>query len=695
MKLRTVPFWQTMPALRILAPVIAGIILQWNFGFQAVQLGTTALLSLVGITILNTMPQYRQFRLQWLKGIMVLLLIMAFAAFLTFFNNIKNDTDWVANRYLPGDKLKLSLTEAPVEKTKSLKAEAVFISIIRNSKEIPVKGKAIVYFDKTIPGLQYGSTFITGAPLSEIKNAGNPGGFDYKKYCLFNGITHQYYLNPGSFVLLSELRQEAITGFLINTRHWVVNILYKYITTPETRSLAAALLIGYKNDLEQNLVQSYTNTGVVHIIAISGLHLGIIYVILVWLLKISRLTYKAKWLSPVIVIVFLWLFSLLAGAQASVIRSAVMFTCVGAGTLFSRKGNMLNTLFFSALALLVYNPFWLWDVGFQLSYAAVLSIVLFMQPIYRSLYFSNSLIRAIWQLMAVTLAAQILTTPISIYHFHQFPLSFWLANIIAVPLSTIILVGLIILCLICAIVPVAVITGHIITYGITLMNNSIQHIEQLPFALVDGMVITPVQVVLLYAGTAFFAVAFINKYKPGIYMGSVAITFFFGLRLVDFLNRSHQQKIIVYNIPGKAAIDFIDGRSYFFEGDRVLLDEGFLQNFHLKPSRVLHRITPANQLQNLKIAGHEILFGNRRILLADTALYIIPDAAPVNVDLLIISTRQKINMEELAARLDIKQVVADGVVPFWILESLNKKCHQLGIPFHEVQNNGAFVLNIN
>ncbi len=695
MKLPGVPFWKTMPALRILAPVVAGISMQWYFSFSLMQVAVTALLPLTGFIVLTMLSQYRQFRLQWLKGLMVLLFVTVLGAILTFFSNIKNDKKWVGHQYIPGDKLKLTLTELPVEKTKSLKAEAAFISIIRNGKEIPVKGKAIAYFDKTIPGLQYGTTFITGEPLSEIKNAGNPGGFDYKKYCLFNGITHQYYLNARSFVLLPELRQKAITRFLINTRSRVVNVLYTYITTSETRSLAAALLIGYKNDLEQNLVQSYTNTGVVHIIAISGLHLGIIYVILIWIFKITGLSYKIKWLPPLIVIVFLWLFSLLAGAQASVIRSAVMFTCIGAGTLFDRKGNILNTLFFSALALLIYNPFWLWDVGFQLSYAAVLSIVLFMQPIYRSLYFSNGIIRAVWQLMAVTLAAQVLTTPISIYHFHQFPLSFWLANIIAVPLSTILLVGLIVLCIISPIVPVAVITGNIITYGITFMNNCIQHIEQLPFALIDGMVITPLQVLLLYAGTALLAIAFINKYKPALYMGSIAVVVVFLLRTIDFFTRSHQQKIIVYNIPGKAAIDFIEGRNYFFTGNRILLDEGFLRNFHLKPSRILHRITPANQLQSMKIAGPEILFGNKRVLFADSALQITSTKTiPATVDLLVISYRKKINIEQLAANLDIKQVVADGVVPFWLLADLNKRCQQLGIPFHEVQNKGAFVLNI-
>jgi competence protein ComEC len=208
------------------------------------------------------------------------------------------------------------------------------------------------------------------------------------------------------------------------------------------------LLIGYKDDLDKTLVQSYSNTGVVHVIAISGLHLGLIYWLLLKLFWPLQKRRDLKWLRPILIIAGLWLFSLLAGMQPSVIRSAVMFTCIVLGETWTRKSSIYNTLAFSAFLLLFINPYWLWDVGFQLSYIAVLSIVIFMQPIYNWFYIKNKALDFIWKLNAVTLAAQILTVPVSIYHFHQFPLSFMFTNFVAVPLSSLILLGEIVLCVV-------------------------------------------------------------------------------------------------------------------------------------------------------------------------------------------------------------------------------------------------------
>jgi competence protein ComEC len=165
---------------------------------------------------------------------------------------------------------------------------------------------------------------------------------------------------------------------LFNTKTYILKTLRTYIKGEQETSVAEALLIGYRDDLDRDLVQAYSNTGVVHVIAISGLHLGLIYWLLLFLLKPLDKTKQLKWLKPVIAISLLWIFSLLTGAGASVIRAAIMFTAIGFGGLLGKKGNIYNSMAASAFVMLCYNPFLLWDVGFQLSYAAVLSIVLFL-----------------------------------------------------------------------------------------------------------------------------------------------------------------------------------------------------------------------------------------------------------------------------------------------------------------------------
>src|SRR5678815_5428568 len=242
--------------------------------------------------------------------------------------------------------------------------------------------------------------------------------------------------------------------------------------------------------------RSYSNTGVVHVIAISGLHLGLIYWLLAWLFKPLQKR-KFRWLRPIFILTGLWLFSLLAGAQPSVLRSAVMFTCFVLGDALDKRSSIFNSLALSALLLLCINPFWLWDVGFQLSYAAVLSIVIFMQPIYHWFYIKNKLLDLIWKLNAVTIAAQILTVPIGIYHFHQFPLNFLFTNFLAVPLSSLIILDEILLCIISFIPPVTALIGKSVSWLIWMMNTYIERIEMLPFSLWDGLQISIPQSILL------------------------------------------------------------------------------------------------------------------------------------------------------------------------------------------------------
>ncbi|MBL7735890.1 MAG: ComEC/Rec2 family competence protein, partial [Chitinophagaceae bacterium] len=295
---------------------------------------------------------------------------------------------------------------------------------------------------------RYGNIISFNKPLQPIKNfmPPGPGSFDYRRYCAFAGIHFQVFLRPGEFTVLPETHSSPLQALLIYTREKIIRIIQKYIPGKKEQGLAEALLIGYKDDLDKSLLQSYSNTGVVHVIAISGLHLGLIYALLKAIcLPIARLK-KGRWIEPLVVLSGLWLFSLLAGGAPSVLRSAVMFSFIVLGKSISREASIYNNLAASAFALLCYHPYWLWDVGFQLSYAALTGIVMFMKPVYRLLVFKNKMADAAWKLNAVTIAAQWLTLPLILFYFRQFPNLFLLTNFIAVPLSSIILIGELLLC---------------------------------------------------------------------------------------------------------------------------------------------------------------------------------------------------------------------------------------------------------
>ncbi|MFN2440795.1 MAG: ComEC/Rec2 family competence protein, partial [Chitinophagaceae bacterium] len=361
------------------------------------------------------------------------------------------------------------------------------------------------------------------------------------------------------------------------------------------------------------------------------------------------------------------------------LRSAVMFTAIALSTALDKRISIYNTLAMSAFVLLCNNPFWLWDVGFQLSYAAVLSIIIFFKPIYNWFYLPNKAIDFFWKLLAVSLAAQILTLPISVYHFHQFPFLFLFANLLAVPLSSIILIGEILLCAIHFIPPIANLLGQLLKSLIQFMNHYIVQLDNVSFAVWDGLSISVFQAVVLTAFIASISYWLLEKRKQAIWLSITCILLFAALRTISFINASRQKKIIVYNVPKYAAMDIIDGRKYKFMGDDDLEQNDFLRNFHMRPSRVMYRIDPIiGATSNSK----SIRFYKRQVLIIDTTIIFNSLSFRPVIDLLILSKNPKVYIKDLRQYFNIKQIVLDSSVPPWKAKLWQKDCDSLRIPCH-------------
>ncbi|HEV7333430.1 MAG TPA: ComEC/Rec2 family competence protein [Flavisolibacter sp.] len=683
--------WHKAPFVRLLLALAAGILLQW---YVAVPLKTILLLFtcsallVVGFGFTTVGLRYR---LRALQGFALTLLVASCGSVVVWLNDVRNHSHWAGHHYQKGDFVAVTLQEPLVEKANSYKALATVDAVYHNRASKKATGEIILYFrkDSFPPGAGYGSRLLVSAPLQAIRNAGNPGSFDYKTYSLFQGITHQVYLTPQDYVVQPGIDQNSIKTFIFRSRSWVVATLKKYIPGEKEQGLAEALLIGYKDDLDKNLVQAYSNTGVVHIIAISGLHLGIIYAILLLLTKPMK-RYRHLWLPRLLLVLgSLWGFSILAGAGPSVLRSALMFSLIAIGESTSKKTNIFNTLSFSAFVLLCINPFWLWDVGFQLSYAAVLSIVLFFRPVYNWFHFSNKLIDFTWKLTAVTIAAQILTLPISIYHFHQMPLLFLVTNFIAVPLSSLILMGEILLCALYFLSPAAILLGKLLRELIVFMNSYIEGLDRLPFATWNLLSISILQTVLLLIFALSFSYWLMEKQRLQARAAFASLALFMLLRGISFYEAYAQKKLVVYNVPKHPAIDIINGRNYAFLGDSLLLYDGFERNFHLQPSRILHRVSPVAT----DVSSKSFSIGGKQILLLDDALPFAQASPKQQIDVLILSKNPKLYISRLLHSFQLKQVVIDGSVPPWKAALWKKDCDSLQIPVYDVSEKGAFVTN--
>lgn len=674
-----------MPFVRLLPSLVAGILLQYHLQFSLTMLLAIFAAAFSGLAGYAFMSVTLKFRLSFLSGLFTSILLCAGGGLLVFKNDIRNDHQWIGYQPFDSSLIMLTLKEPLVIKPNSYKALATVETI--NAKGNTKRGTLIIYFkkDSAFKKLGYGSSLLTKKKLQPVQNSGNPGAFDYRRYCLFQGITHQVYLLPKDVYALEQNPTNPFQNFIFISRSWVVKTLQRFIPGKKEQGLAEALLIGYKDDLDKNLVQSYSNTGVVHVIAISGLHLGLIYGILLMITRPLKKFRRLNWLRLLLVITSLWIFSILAGAQPSVLRSAVMFTFLACGEVINRKGSVYNTMAMSAFLLLCYQPYWLWDAGFQLSYSAVLSIIVFYRPVYNWFYFKNRLADAVWKLNAVTISAQLLTMPVSIYHFNQLPTLFLFTNLIAVPLSSLILIGEILLCVFSFFGLLANWLGYLLHWSIFLMNSYIEQFDLVPWSVWSGLSINFLQALMLTAFIIFFCTWLMTKSRVLSWLSGFSLMVFISIRSFSFIQAEGRLALIVYNIPKHTAIELVRGRKYFVKGNAT---DPASVNFHLKPSRILHRA----EADSLPCPSFFSLH-DRQVLILDTAYRWKKTVQKNRLDLLVLTGNPKIYIRDLLEIFEIRQMVIDGSVPAWKAAFWKQDCREAGISFHDVSEKGAFIMH--
>ena len=688
------PVWKEAPFLRLLIPFSAGIFLQQSVDIPRDLVLIILLALAICFLFLHSLRPYFKFKYNWVTGIFINFLLLGTGYLVCETADGRNRKDSIIKLYSPGETVQLILEEPLIEKTRSYKATASIRYISKSDSLSKASGKVNIYFSKdiNINPLEYGSSIIVSKTLEKITSSGNPGAFDYQLYCQRQGIYYSVFLSSKDYELLPANRGNKLRRFLFETRHKVLDILSRYIQSGKELGLAKALLIGYKDELDKNLVQAYSNTGVVHIIAISGLHLGIVYWLLNLLLTPLQKIIRSRLATTLLMLAGLWLFSLLAGAGPSVLRSAFMFSMIALGNSLSKNSNVYNNLAFSAFALLCYNPYWLWDVGFQLSYAAVLSIVLFFKPIYNWFFFENKMVDFAWKLIAVTLAAQILTLPISIYHFHQLPVYFIISNLVAVPLSSIILIAEIFLCCFSFLPSIAFELGSLISLMIQLLNTYVQNINQLPLSVWGELQVSPFQTLFLFSLIGGMATWLMNKAKPGLWIGLASLFCFLLIRTNSVVASNDQLKLIVYNIQNASCIDFISGRKFLSICSAETSNDPGIRQFSLQPSRILNRAEEHQQLYGFMKHESIISFGGKMILLLNETSSVPIEQAPI--DIIILTKNPRIHLPSLLNKFSPKQIIADASnkiynVLQWQAEA---KLHQ--VPFHNVRAQGAYVDNL-
>ncbi len=644
------------------------------------------------------LPDRLKYGTRKIPALLLMLMVTSAGMLVIWKNDLRNNPGWYAYNVNDSSHLMLMIEEPLVEKNKSFKTTASVKMILNDSVIIPVKGKLLLYFakDSNVNYPRYGDYILCENNLQWIKNSGNPGAFNYERYAAFQGIFQQTYLQKKSWNILSLNHGNSLYEFIFSTREKILKILKTYVPGKDELGIAEALLIGYKEDLDKDLVQAYSNTGVVHIIAISGMHLALIYFLLIRIFNHIPFLKKQEVLKAILIIIFLWLFSLLTGSSGSVLRSATMFSFIVIGKLLFRNASIYNTLASSAFALLIINPYLLWDVGFQLSYLAVIGIVALQKPLFRLWYIRNKILRSVWELLSISIAAQLAAFPICIYYFHQFPNLFLITNLFAVPLATVLIYVEVMLLVVSFIHPIAIIVGKFLASIIFLMNYLIKFFNSFSYSVWDNLYASPLSTGLLYAVLFFMAIWFTQKNKPILKYALVSLLLITVFYVNASWHLSRQKKLIVYNVPKHTAIDFMYADKYFFIGDSILNEDGLLRNFHLKPSRISQQANKKlMDTSHIRHNHYAWQFLDTKMVIIDTVMNFEAIKQKIKVDILLLTKNPGISIHHLASALQPSIIVFDASNSLWKIENWKKECEQLALPFHSVPEKGAFVLDIN
>ncbi len=504
-----------------------------------------------------------------------------------------------------------TILEKPQEKRNSYKSVIKLSGVKNGSTLFQSNEKILVYFEKhnRVKKLNPGDNIIFSNSPQQIKNYGNPFEFDYKKYLQRKKIYRQLYLAANNWKNTPTTLSPTITIRAEQFREKLLDIYRSQNLGKNELEILSALTLGYKRDLDPETKRVFSASGAMHILAVSGLHVGIVFWVITMFFGFLRKQKQGRILFVIVSVILLWAYAFITGLSPSVMRASTMFTIFVIGENINRKPNSYNSLAASAMFLLLFNPNNLFEVGFQLSYSAVFGI-LFLQPKFSKLItVKNKFLKFFWTLFTISIAAQIATFPITTFYFNQFPTYFWITNLIIIP-AVMVLIPLGISLLIVAKVSIlSTIISALLQFIIKWCYIILAQIEQLPFSVCEVSV-HQIQLILLL-GVLFSFYLFLKSYRVKfvkVTLVFVLFTAISSLALQIIQNKTTQ--IIVYNNPANSTIQLIRGRTNFVISEFKLEDSSNILNMLKNTNLNLNLDCPTFFTQNDSVKNNFLIIKN-------------------------------------------------------------------------------------
>lgn len=584
---------------------------------------------------------------------------------------IKNETDYHSLELVLREKLK---GNEKVDK---------YIGLVKKVDNKTCSGRILVQIHDAHGDsrIQIGNNIQIYGKCILNKKSLNPNQFDYGKYLNNKSIFGQIYTSANS-IKVSDKNDKNIWYYSDRLRNNIITNLQKNNFSKNELQVVNALILGQQQDISKEILKDYQYAGAIHILSVSGLHVGFILLFISFLLKPLPKNKLGNSIRLFTIIICLWGFAILAGLSPSVIRSVTMFSFVAMGLHLKRSTNIFHTLLVSMFLILFFQPSFLFDVGFQLSYLS-LFFILWLQPLISNLWMpKNKIATYFWDILTVSFAAQIGAFPLSIYYFHQFPGLFFITNLIIIPFL-ILIMGLGVLVMVMAAFNfVPMLTMKSLEFCIYYLNKIINWVASFEQFIIKDIPINWQALISLYVLIIAFVILFKKPTYPKIVFAFISVLLFQSTLLITRWEIQNKQEFIVFNSWKNTLITERNGDKVTVYGNQSTIDK-LASNTVLKSYLIANSssITGINKMQNL------FYFNNKKIMVIDSfGVY----SKQINPDIIILRQTPKINLERLIQVNQPKLIVADASNYNTTIQLWKSICIKKKIPFHATAEKGFY-----
>ncbi|HWA36105.1 MAG TPA: ComEC/Rec2 family competence protein [Cyclobacteriaceae bacterium] len=587
----------------------------------------------------------------------------------------------------------VNLITSAEEKEKSWKRTGSISGLKTENGWRLASGKVNLYWPKTeaIANLDYGDALVIAGTPRVVEGQHNPHEFDLKRFLAFKNIYHQQFVRPGQWALVKKSSDRGFLFYAHRARTWSVNTIKEFVKSPREQAIVIALVLGVTDGLDNELLTAYAASGAMHVLAVSGLHVSIIYGILLLLFKPLGKGQTGQWFIAIVSLILLWGYAFITGLSPSVLRAVAMFSFVAIAKPIGRNTNIYNTLAASAFCLLLYDPYLIMSVGFQLSYLAVIGIVYFQRPIYYLWEAKSWFTDWAWQLSCVSIAAQLSTMAISLLYFHQFPVYFLLANLFIIPASFVVLIGGILLLMVGGMATVASWLGIFLDWFVRIMNEGIFLVEKLPLSVIDGLYVSTWQAWMIAAFTiaAIALVQFRKFFALPVLLMCVAC---FALDAWQHLYLDVDKSVFnVYRVQGHSVLEWTRHGRAVISTDSVVANDRKAIKFHLEPNHLANGVTDI--VVDTSYAGFSFFkVDGKTFLWIRSGKQQLPDS--ISADYLIIGNDSVASLKAACRHIEFGKLVFDSSNSYRYCERMLKEAAEIKIFAHSVLNDGAFTTDI-